>query len=171
MALPIASRLILGAIAGAAGTVAMTAAMNRLHRRLPPRDRYPLPPREITQRVTGLSDDRGLKDAAMLAHHGYGAAAGAALAIGRPGMTRRFGSLAGVAVWAASYFGWIPALHILKPALRHPPRRNTLMIAAHLVWGAATAASFRELVQARSTALRTGPSLDMADSASTSTGR
>lgn len=162
MALPIASRLILGAIAGAAGTVAMTAAMNRLHRHLPPRERYPLPPREITRQVTGLSDDRLLKDAATLAHHGYGAAAGAALAIGRPAMTPRFGSLAGVAVWAISYFGWIPALDILKPAHRHPSRRNALMIAAHLVWGAATAAGYRELMEARRTALRAGPNPDAA---------
>ena len=32
--------------------------------------------------------------------------------------------------------GLLPALGILTPATRHPPRRNLLMIAAHVVWGA-----------------------------------
>ena len=41
------SRLVIGAIAGFVGTMAMTAAMRRLHRRLPKRERYPLTPREI----------------------------------------------------------------------------------------------------------------------------
>jgi len=51
----------------------------------------------------------------------------------------------GVAVWALSYLGWIPALNVLKPATQHPPRRDLLMIAAHLVWGTALAAGTREL--------------------------
>lgn len=42
----------------------------------------------------------------------------------------------GLAVWTASYLGWIPALGILPPATRHPPRRVALMVAAHVVWGA-----------------------------------
>jgi hypothetical protein len=42
----------------------------------------------------------------------------------------------GVAVWAGSYSGRLPAAGILSPATRHPPRRNALMIAAHVVRGA-----------------------------------
>ena len=41
------NRLLLGALAGIAGTFAMTAAARAMHRRLPPAERYPLPPREI----------------------------------------------------------------------------------------------------------------------------
>ena len=55
------------------------------------------------------------------------------------------GAFYGVAVWAVSYLGWIPGLHLLKPANRHPPRRDLLMIAAHLVWGTVMAAGTREL--------------------------
>jgi hypothetical protein len=44
----------------------------------------------------------------------------------------------GLAVWAANYLGVLPALGLLRPATEHPPRRNALMIAAHLVWGLAT---------------------------------
>lgn len=160
MATRLTTRLLLGAIAGIAGTVAMTAAMNRLYSRLPRSDQYPLPPREITERLAPIERDDAIMDAATAAHHGYGAAAGALLAAAQPVMTARFGSTAGIAVWAASYFGWIPAMGVLRPAHRHPPARNALMIAAHLVWGAVTAASYRELIAARRTTLRNGPVAD-----------
>lgn len=38
-------------------------------------------------------------------------------------------------VWSGSYLGLLPALNILPPATEHPPGRNALMIAAHVVWG------------------------------------
>lgn len=162
--LPITSRLLLGAIAGAAATVAMTAAMNRLHRRLPADERYPLPPREITERLMPRpADDDAIKDIATAAHHGYGAVTGAIIAAAAPNVGLAGGAAAGIGVWAASYFGWIPAAAILKPAHRHPAYRNALMIAAHVVWGAVTAASIRELDAARSTTLRAGPIRDAAN--------
>jgi uncharacterized membrane protein YagU involved in acid resistance len=45
------------------------------------------------------------------------------------------GATFGLGVWVASYLGLMPMLGILRPATRHPARRNALMIAAHLVWG------------------------------------
>ena len=53
------------------------------------------------------------------------------------GMAEKAGVGFGVAVWAGSYLGWLPAAGIISPATEHPPRRNALMIAAHVVWGAA----------------------------------
>ncbi|MBE1526911.1 hypothetical protein GGC65_001367 [Sphingopyxis sp. OAS728] len=161
--LPLASRLLLGAIAGVAATVAMTAAMSRMHKRLPPAEQYPLPPREIIERtLPRLEKDDAIQDAATAAHHLYGAAAGALIAASAPEIGVKRGALAGVGIWAASYFGWVPAARILEPAHRHPPRRNALMIAAHLVWGAVTALAIRELADARATALRAGPLDDAA---------
>src|SRR3546814_14157501 len=93
MAARLTTRLLLGAIAGVVGTVAMTAAMNRLHPRLPRSDRYPLPPREITERLVGTESEDDIKDAATAAHHGYGAAAGALLAAARPALIARFGRM------------------------------------------------------------------------------
>ncbi len=155
------SRLLIGAIAGAAATVAMTAAMNRLHKRLPDDEQYPLPPREITERaLPKLADNDAIQDSATAAHHLYGAATGALIAAAAPGMGPVRGALAGVGVWAASYFGWVPATGMLEPAHRHPARRNALMIAAHLVWGAVAALSIRELEEARTTTLRAGPTKD-----------
>jgi uncharacterized membrane protein YagU involved in acid resistance len=70
------------------------------------------------------------------------------------------GGAAGVGVWLASYMGWIPGVRILKPAADHPPRRNLLMIAAHVVWGVTTAKAMRELVDARESILEEGPDQD-----------
>jgi uncharacterized membrane protein YagU involved in acid resistance len=159
--LPIRSRLLAGAIAGFAATVAMTAAMNRLYRRLPPSEHYPLPPREITEQLLPLQErDDAIKDASLAAHHFYGAASGALIAAVAPTITPLRGAAAGVAVWAASYFGWLPAADILRGAHHHPARRNGLMIAAHLVWGAFTALSIHELIDARRSTLRAGPLKD-----------
>jgi uncharacterized membrane protein YagU involved in acid resistance len=154
------TRLVLGAIAGFAATAAMTSAMTRLHRQLPPGERYPLPPREITEAVLDGSGDEAVRDGAMLAHFLYGAASGALVAAVRPAATTREGAMAGVAIWTGSYFGWIPAAGILKPASRHPRRRNALMIGAHLVWGSATALVLGELFDARRTILNDRPSRD-----------
>jgi uncharacterized membrane protein YagU involved in acid resistance len=162
--LKLPSRLLIGAIGGFVGTLAMTAAMRRLHRRLPAREKYPLTPREIVDsgsRQIGVPlADQGARDLTAAAHFAYGAAAGAVLAAMNPDPRKRTGALAGAAVWLASYMGWIPAVGNLKPATRHPPRRNLLMIGVHLVWGAATAAAMREVRLARETIFAPGKDKD-----------
>ena len=156
------SRLVIGAVAGFVGTMAMTAAMRRLHARLPAGERYPLTPREIVDSAAAPPEETA-KDITIAAHFIYGAGCGALLAAADPKPTRRLGAAAGVAIWLASYMGWIPALNLLKPATRHPARRNALMIGVHLVWGAATAAAMRELVEARETIFAGGEDRDAAD--------
>lgn len=151
--------VLTGAIAGTVATAAMTWAMVRMHKRLPASERYPLPPREITQDLAeraGLArslGEEGLRNASLASHFAYGAAVGGLYgALGSrfaPGgtPTAAGGVAYGLAVWAGSYLGWIPALNVLRLATRHPARRNALMLAAHVVWGAATglvAASMRE---------------------------
>ena len=162
--LKLRSRLIIGAIAGFAGTMAMTAAMRRLHRRLPEEERYPLTPREIVDsgsRQLGVPlADEAAKDITTAAHFAYGAAMGAVIAAMNPDPSKRTGAAAGAAVWLASYMGWIPAVGTLEPATKHPARRNLLMIGVHLVWGAATAGAIRELRTARETIFRDGPDKD-----------
>ncbi len=139
--------LLQGALAGLLATAPMTAVMLILHRLLPGYERYPAEPYRITTRVArrlGLSrllDDTADRVAATTAaHFGYGAAAGALfppLAARLPLPAVLAGTLYGLVVWGASYLGLVPALGLLSPATRHPRRRNALMIAAHLVWGAA----------------------------------
>lgn len=107
-----------------------------------------------------VSGEQRIKDVAMAAHFGYGAAAGALLAApnARIGMGR--GLAGGIAVWGLSYLGWIPAAGVLRPAHQHPVRRTLLMIAAHAAWGAATALTSRELDESRMSVLGKGPLAD-----------
>jgi uncharacterized membrane protein YagU involved in acid resistance len=162
--LNLSSRIIIGGIAGVVGTMAMTAAMRRLHRRLPEEERYPLTPREI---VDSGSKQLGMplageaaKDVTTITHFAYGAACGALIAAMNPDPKKHTGAAAGVAIWLASYVGWIPAVGTLEPATKHPARRNALMIGVHLVWGYATASAIRELNVARETIFQDGPDKD-----------
>ena len=162
--LGLGSRLLIGGIAGFVGTLAMTSAMARGHRRLPREERYPLTPREIVDSATakaGLElDNEAAKDATLAAHFLYGAACGALIAAADPRPSETKGAVAGVGVWLASYMGWIPGVGILKPATDHPLRRNLLMIGSHLVWGATTARAMRELMLARETMIEQGSDRD-----------
>ena len=162
--LKIGSRLLIGAIGGFVGTMAMTAAMRRMHGRLPDKERYPLPPREIVESAARQADvelpEEAARDITTAAHFAYGAAVGAMIGALNPEPSKKTGAVTGVAVWLASYMGWIPAVGILEPATRHPRRRTGLMIAAHLVWGLSTAAAMRELGKARETMIRRGPLRD-----------
>ena len=141
------NKVLLGALAGFVATGPMTLAMKLMHRQLPAPERYPLPPREITME---LAEEAGVKEhmdeterwrATVAGHFAYGAAMGALyvpLTERLPAHPALKGIGWGLAVWTGSYLGWLPALGILSPATEHPPRRNALMIAAHLVWGATT---------------------------------
>lgn len=120
--------------------------MTALHRTLPKQERYPLPPKLITQSLIGKIQTRmrlnepELNALTLLAHVGYGAASGTLYAAGEqtwPGRPATKGIIFGLGVWAASYLGLLSWADVLTPATEHPARRNGLMIAAHLVWGAA----------------------------------
>jgi hypothetical protein len=155
-----ASDVLDGALAGVVATAAMTAAMWRLHQALPPAERYPLPPRELVEPLLHGAPDGRVKDATLAAHFGFGALAGAGIAAASPRLGRAGWAAAGLAVWAGSYLGWAPAFFGLRPASGHPARRNALMAAAHLVWGAAAALTLGELRRARATMLASGPLCD-----------
>jgi uncharacterized membrane protein YagU involved in acid resistance len=151
-------RVLIGSLAGLVATLPMTMIMEMLHRQLPPTERYPLPPREITEK---LAEEADVKDElsepeqtglTLVSHFAYGTAAGAAYVLTAdrlPLSPILRGPAFATALWAASYLGWLPALGILRPATEHPPRRNALMIAAHLVWGATAAAITNQLIGSR----------------------
>jgi uncharacterized membrane protein YagU involved in acid resistance len=135
-----------GAIGGAIATAPMTAAMTGLRRGHASARLQAIPPRQITETVAARAHVRRALDAEQLsaatygAHVGYGAATGAlypafASRVGGPAVLT--GALYGLAVWGASYLGWLPAAGILRSALREPAGRNLMMVASHLVWGAA----------------------------------
>src|SRR5436190_20859903 len=117
-------RLLLGFICGVAATGPMSAIMVAIHRRLPERERYPLPPREITTKAVEKIAGRNAGDPAVrsaltwLAHFGYGGAAGALYAQGQslgPQQIPSRGLLFGLIVWVVSYLGLMPGLQVLTP--------------------------------------------------------
>ncbi len=141
------AKLLSGVIAGCLATAPMTIVMELLHQGLPQRERYPLPPSEITTELTeevGLSQQLNAEQHVALTlvnHFAYGAAAGGLYAVsaGRlPAAPVVKGVGFGLLVWSVSYLGLLPALGILRPATQHPAGRNLLMIAAHVVWGSVT---------------------------------
>ncbi|MGE0665618.1 MAG: hypothetical protein AB7O49_03570 [Sphingomonadales bacterium] len=145
--------LLFGAIAGLAATTAMTGVMRRMHPHLPAGERYPLPPRQITERVARMAgihaSENALETAAVVAHFLYGGLTGAAYPLITRSRSPVVGAGYGIATWAASYLGWLPLAGILKPATEHPVRRNLLMLTAHALWGAALASGLREMERAR----------------------
>ncbi len=152
-------KLTAGVLAGLIATAPMSVTMLLLHKAWPETREAPLPPEEVTAEAAegvGVRDDLGepgLQAATVAGHFAYGAAAGAlyALAVGTTRQPLAVGVGAGLALWTVSYFGWVPALGLMAPAHEQPAERNTMMIAAHVVWGATTGL----LVDA---ALRDGPS-------------
>jgi putative membrane protein len=133
-----------GALAGFLATFPMSGVMLAARELLPAHEQYPLPPSEIVSEVadkTGAEEIEAGPDhtlATAVSHFAYGAAAGAVYTL-LPHQISPFpalnGTAFGLAVWAGSYLGLLPALGILRPATEHPARRNALMIAAHVVWG------------------------------------
>jgi hypothetical protein len=149
------NRILLGALAGLAATAPMTLAMKLMHEQLPRGEQYPLPPRQVTE---GLAEKAGVNEhldeeereaATWVSHFAYGAACGALYgAVSGERLDERpllAGVGFGLAVWAGSYLGWLPAAGIISPATEHPARRTALMIAAHVVWGATTGVAVERL--------------------------
>ena len=105
-----------------------------------------LPPRRITEatiaavpKVEATSEET-INALSVGAPLGFGAAAGALFAVGyrisrwaRPAPLG--GMIFGLAVWAVSYVGWIPALGIMPPHQRDRPGRAESMVLAHMVYG------------------------------------
>lgn len=165
-ALSTVDRMAAGALAGTLATVPMTLTMNVLHSCLPSAQRYPLPPREITEKVgdevaeaidAAAPSEETVQKATLIGHYGYGAAMGALYGLlpeAGPPVAR--GAVWALTVWTVSYLGWLPAAHILRPATEHPARRNALMIASHLVWGTTTALLMEAARRQRENSQETG---------------
>jgi hypothetical protein len=155
-----ASCPLAGAFAGFLATIPMTLCMLLVRRGLPRHEQHRLPPVQIAAhltRKTGLRKLLDRRDEGVLAwvlHFGFGTAAGAVFGglsprVPLPGWLQ--GLAFGVAVWASSYFGWLPAFDIHGHGGDQAPRRNALMLVAHLVWGATLGATLDALGSRRAT--------------------
>jgi uncharacterized membrane protein YagU involved in acid resistance len=140
-----ASDVLVSAAAGIVATVPMTIAMEELHRAMPDQP-GPLPPREVTE---GLYEQFGAEDvvgeqqlqrSTLLLHYAFGGGAGAIFPFVAPQRLSAAvgaGVLYGLAVWSGSYLGWLPAMGVRHHARHDSAARTGLMVASHVVWGAA----------------------------------
>lgn len=138
--------VVRGAVVGAAATLPMSVVMGAGHEA---KALGTSPPRKITERIMGALGRwprREHRRAASLANHFlFGAAAGAAFspALGRVavGPVRIvIGAAYGAAIWATMYGHVLPALGLAARPERDRPGRPFVMLAAHLVYGAALGA-------------------------------
>lgn len=137
-------RILWGAFTGVLATLPMTLFMLIMQSLLPRPQRYALPPEQITASVaqeTGVRQHLNkpqLQLTSLLAHFGFGGAAGAVYAsffhkLPLPAFLK--GILFGLLVWLGAYLGWFPARDMSVAATREPAQRNLLMILAHIIWG------------------------------------
>ncbi len=134
----------------------MTLVMVAVERALAP-TAQPLAPKQIVSKFVrranaGQISRRKRNLAGWIAHFAFGTATGAIYPlvfsrIAAPAPLK--GGLYGVAVWAISYLGWLPAARILPPATQQSKRRNFSLVAAHLVWGAAVGLLVNRLARGR----------------------
>jgi len=131
-----------GALAGAVATGAMTVHMLWAERTGRVDD---LAPEHITEAglaAVGVRPSEGEHAAATtLAHLGFGASAGAlyALVARRWASNMAIGVAYGLAVAAASYQGWVPALGILPPLSDASGGRRNELLVSHVIYGATLA--------------------------------
>ena len=92
--------------------------------------------------------DQAERGAIMASHLAYGTTFGllyALLHLGRPGRVEHpllTGGLLGVAVYAAGYLGWLPAVGLVRPAWRQSFPQVAGELARHAAYGVATAAAY-----------------------------
>lgn len=137
---------IAGAVAGFIATIPMTIFMRRLFKELPPNEKYPLPPRIITENLTkkiGIKKEiekaGGMTPATWVSHFAFGTAAGLWYGL-RNFRTKDASTGDGIRfamkVYALQYGGTLPMSGLFPPIQSQPLERNALMVAAHVVWGA-----------------------------------
>jgi hypothetical protein len=138
--------MLIGAAAGTLATVPMTMVMETLHQRLDGEPARPLPPREVTDGMAAKAgvhhqlSEEDRQQLTLAAHFAYGAGCGAVFGLVAPRnapLAVATGMMFGFGVWAGSYLGWLPAMGVRHHARHDPAERSGLMIAAHVVWGAA----------------------------------
>lgn len=150
----LAGRVVRGMAAGCAATAPMTLAIYAIEAALPREQRLPSlkEPALLSRKIFDAADvrdelERDEEEALIwIGHFAYGAACGAIYgAAAKPPVRHSLaaGALFGLAVWGASYAGWIPAVGLLRFPTQRPAGRVAEFVASHLVWGASTALALR----------------------------
>ena len=130
----------IGAVAGALATVPMTLTLFGIAPFLP--DVKAFPPKMAVGMVTGKAgvwqqlSVRQRNRLSWVGHFGYGALMGSVYAP----VAKKYGAGSGIAfglaVWAGSYLGMLPALGIRRPLQQRFWDDHVQLVVAHVVWGA-----------------------------------
>lgn len=153
----ILDRLVRGAAAGFAGTLALqvmrTASETVLPTTMPPIRQDPGEymlqkaeerlPASMTSRIPAAAEAAAAKGLAA----GYGVTAGAVYGLLRPagGDVLTDGIALGVGTWAAGYLGWLPALGLLPPLREQHVAEAVGPIVRHALFGIAVVATYGAL--------------------------
>jgi uncharacterized membrane protein YagU involved in acid resistance len=152
--------VVIGLAGGALATATMSVALVALDRARSRREqaRTDLPFKEATRSVAERAGatprtSAGRTAQAWVSHFAFGCAMGAVYAGASPRMPNAWlaaapGILFGLALWAASYVGTLPALRLLPPAEARPTGHNVMNIGGHIVFGATLGASVEALRRA-----------------------
>lgn len=145
------NRYLMGAIAGVIATAVMTVVISAGHLfgllRIPP-------PEQVTVRATrraGMPShdpEPEFTASALIAHHGFGAAAGVLYVVARrflPASSATAGLIFGGLVWVSAYMGFLPALRLYPWPDDDRPSRTAVMILAHAVYGTMLAEAEKRL--------------------------
>lgn len=148
---------LLGAVAGALGTATMTPTMRPVLTRGLPRAMRPreFPPRKAVRTTEAhlVGPDALSREQeevlAWPAHFGYGCTWGAVYGLLRD-RTHRIppavaGAGFGMAVWAAGYAGWLPAMGVRETTTAGPPEKVPVPLVAHVIYGVTTAMAYEAL--------------------------
>jgi putative membrane protein len=147
------SGIIKGALAGVAGTAAMTLMMRGMAPKMVPQDMRPpefLPKAVVEAGEKQFRHPNALAghewQAAYAAHFAYGAGLGAVYGVAREGLPQLpapvTGVLFGVSVWAFGFQTLLPELGVQPKASEQPMKRRPMPIMAHVVFGVATALAY-----------------------------
>lgn len=142
-----------GAVAGFAGTTAMSMAMLALKRA--GMEPGKLEPKEVAEnfeetiRIRHYLPKGAFEASWIMLHFGYGSTSGVAYALAQ-GITRLDPpTLAGISfgmfLWAVGYCGWLPLLGLYPPPTQVPTRKVVANILAHVTYGTTTAVAHRVL--------------------------
>lgn len=149
--------LLRGALAGMAGTAAMTLMMRKVAPKVIPAEMRPdefVPKKAVEWAEEQAGESHALTESqemkvAMAAHFTYGSGNGALYGLLRSRLdglpAPLMGALFGVALWAVSFEGWMPALGVMEAPTEKSPRKVPMPVMAHLVYGVTTALAYGAL--------------------------
>ncbi len=146
-----------GALSGVIATFPMSVVM-LAGKRIFPKTIDNIPPESVAKSILDksslntetLEKTKLVEPIVWSSHFAYGMAAGSMYPLYRSILPTKVseikaGASYGLLVWAASYWGWLPATHVLPAPQETKASDNVTRIVSHVVWGAVLGLCFNLL--------------------------